>query len=46
LTWLLDPVDVNGQPSPYDGALDVHSYAATYADSLTTLERIADALNA
>jgi hypothetical protein len=40
LTWLLEPVTVDGQPSPYEGPLDVHSYAAAYAESLDLLERV------
>jgi hypothetical protein len=38
LTWLLDP-------SPYDGPLDVHSYAVAYAASLDQLAQIAAALS-
>jgi hypothetical protein len=45
LTWLLDPVEVDGKPSPYDGPVDVHSYAAAFAESLTALERITDWLS-
>jgi hypothetical protein len=44
LTWLLEPITVRGAPSPYDGPLDVHSYAAAYAESLAALAHIADAL--
>jgi hypothetical protein len=39
-------VTVNGQPSPYDGPLDVQSYAAAYAQTLTVLEQIVATLAA
>jgi hypothetical protein len=41
-----EPVTVEGQPSPYDGPLGVHSYAAAYAQSLTVLEQIVATLAA
>lgn len=41
LTWLLDPVQIGGKPSPYQGPLDVHDYCANYFTALAKLEEAA-----
>jgi hypothetical protein len=44
-TWLLDEELIEGARSPYEGALDVHSYAAAYVDSLDWLASAARCLS-
>jgi len=39
LTWLLDAITIRGEPSVYNGPLDVHTYCATY---VATLRRLCD----
>jgi hypothetical protein len=41
LTWLLDPVQIAGEDSPYHGSLDVHTYCANYVAALKRLEALA-----
>jgi hypothetical protein len=43
-TWLLDE-EREGARSPYEGALDVHSYAAAYVDALDVLASAARCLS-
>jgi hypothetical protein len=38
LTWMLNEVRIGGEPSPYKGPLDVHSYCANYIAALAKLE--------
>jgi hypothetical protein len=43
-TWMLDEVTIRGEASPYQGPLDVHSYCATYVETLTLLEKATNSL--
>jgi hypothetical protein len=44
LTWLLDPIQIAGEGSRYEGQLDVHSYTENYLAALHELEKIATRL--
>jgi hypothetical protein len=46
LTWLLDEVIVRGQPSPYQGSLEIHAYCEAFVGALTRLEHLIGCIHA